>query len=181
MKGQYNEMGKKGKEIVGSKIDEIVEGLKVSYCNELIAFHYYWYTSLYMQGIGSLTIVDRLKNSAMEELKHASMIAERLNQLGSMAPSSPEDWGRICIFDDVDPAKHTTLISAIKKALEMEGIVIEYYNELIKKIKDVDYATYDILQDILVEEVKEEQDLEDILTRLELEEKGEYAREVMGE
>ncbi|GBC72942.1 hypothetical protein HRbin04_00337 [archaeon HR04] len=59
---------------------------------------------------------------------------------------------------------------AIEKALEIEGLAIEHYNELIKRVKDVDYTTYDILQDILVEEVKEEQDLEDILARLELRE-----------
>ncbi|GBC72941.1 hypothetical protein HRbin04_00336 [archaeon HR04] len=78
-------MGKKGREIVGSSIDEIVGGLKVAYCNELTAFHCYWYTSLYMQGIGSLTIAGKFKDSAMEELEHAGMIAERLNQLAAIA------------------------------------------------------------------------------------------------
>ncbi|MEM2923152.1 MAG: ferritin-like domain-containing protein [Candidatus Nitrosocaldus sp.] len=166
-------MGRKGREIVGSKVDEVVDSLNVAYCNELIAFHYYWYTSLYMQGIGSLTIAGKFKDSAMEELKHAGIIAERLNQLAAMAPSSPGDWANISIFGNVDPSKYTTLRDSIKKALEMEGHVIEHYNELIKKVKDVDYATYDILQDILVEEVKEEQDLEDILARLELREEEE--------
>jgi bacterioferritin len=72
-------MGKKGKEIVGSALNDVVNILKVAYCNEMIAFHYYWYTSLYMQGIGTLTIAGKFKESAMEELKHASIIADRLN------------------------------------------------------------------------------------------------------
>ncbi|MEM0030632.1 MAG: ferritin-like domain-containing protein [Candidatus Nitrosocaldus sp.] len=170
-------MGRKGREIVGSSIDEIVDDLKVAYCNELTAFHYYWYTSLYMQGIGSLTIASKFKDSAMEELKHAGMIGERLNQLAAMAPSSPVDWTNTSIFGNVDPSKYTTLRDAIEKALEIEGLAIEHYNELIKRVKDVDYATYDILQDILVEEVKEEQDLEDILARLELREVEEKIEE----
>ncbi|MCS7140948.1 MAG: ferritin-like domain-containing protein [Candidatus Nitrosocaldus sp.] len=166
-------MGRKGREIVGPIVDDVIDGLKVSYCNELMAFHYYWYTSLYMQGMGSLTIAGKFKESAMEELKHAGIIAERLNQLDAMAPSSPSEWANMSILGDADPSKYTTLRSAVEKALEIEGKAIEHYNELIKKVKDADYATYDILQDILVEEVKEEQDLEDILAKLELvEEEG---------
>jgi hypothetical protein len=34
-------MGKKGKEIVGSALNDVVNILKVAYCNEMIAFHYY--------------------------------------------------------------------------------------------------------------------------------------------
>lgn len=167
-------MGKKGKEIVGSKLNEVVNMLRIAYCNEMIAFHYYWYTALYMQGIGTLTIANRFKESAMEELKHAGIIADRLNQLGANAPSKPEEWSKVGTID-VDPSGYLTLESSIKKALEIEGKAIGHYNESIKKIKDIDYATYDILQDILVEEVKEEQELEDILTRLEF---GDYGREV---
>jgi Protein distantly related to bacterial ferritins len=161
-------MGKKGKEIVGSALNDVVNILKVAYCNEMIAFHYYWYTSLYMQGIGTLTIANKFKESAMEELKHAGIIADRLNQLGSNAPSKPEEWSKVSIMDEIDPSTYTTLESSVRKALEIEGKAIEHYNESIKKVKDIDYATYDILQDILVEEVKEEQELEDILARLEI-------------
>jgi bacterioferritin len=164
-------MGKKGKEIVGSALNDVVNILKVAYCNEMIAFHYYWYTSLYMQGIG--TIASKFKESAMEELKHASIIADRLNQLGSNAPSKPEEWSRVSIMDEIDPSMYTTLESSVRKALEIEGKAIEHYNESIKKVKDIDYTTYDILQDILVEEVKEEQELEDILAKLEIEDYGE--------
>ncbi len=167
-------MGKKGKEILGSVLNDVVNILKIAYCNEMVAFHYYWYTALYMQGIGTLTIASKFKESAMEELKHAGILADRLNQLGANAPSKPQEWSKVGMID-VDPSGYLTLESSLKKALEIEGKAIEHYNESIKKVKDIDYATYDILQDILVEEVKEEQELEDILARLEF---GDYSREV---
>ncbi len=48
----------------------------------MVAFHYYGYTSLYIQGIG--TLASKSRNSTIEELEHASIIADRL---GFNAPS----------------------------------------------------------------------------------------------
>ncbi|MFQ5969900.1 MAG: hypothetical protein ACE5J2_05355 [Nitrososphaerales archaeon] len=45
--------------------------------------------------------------------------------------------------------------------------MIEHYNNIINKAKDADYV-FEIVGDILSEDVKEEQDVEDILTKREI-------------
>ncbi|RMF30512.1 MAG: hypothetical protein D6752_03925 [Candidatus Nitrosothermus koennekii] len=161
-------MGRSGIEIVGSAKDEIVNMLKQAYADEMLAFHYYWYTSIFMQGLGFVTITNKFKEGAMEELKHAELLADRLNQLGEMTFSNPAEWVKNSHFADVDPSEHLTLKSAVEKAIEIEGKAIKHYNELVKKSKDVDFVTFELATDILADEVKEEQDFEDILTKLEI-------------
>ena len=161
-------MGRSGIEIVGDAKEEIVNMLKSAYADEMLAFHYYWYTSIFMQGLGFVTITNKFKEGAMEELKHAELLADRLNQLGEMAFSSPSEWTKNSHFASIDPSEHLTLKSAVEKAMEIEGEAIKHYNALVKKSKDVDFVTFELANEILADEVKEEQDLEDILTKLEI-------------
>ncbi len=161
-------MGKKGKEIVGSARDEIVNMLQAAYANEMVAFHFYWYTSIYMEGLGFATLTTLFKNSAMGELKHAELLADRLNQLGAFATSNPAEWLKNCTVGNVEPKDYLTFKKSVQKAMEIAGNVTEHYNEIMKKVDGVDYVTYELVSDILTEEVKEEQDLEDILSQLEI-------------
>ncbi|MGH9909334.1 MAG: ferritin-like domain-containing protein [Nitrososphaerales archaeon] len=160
-------MGKKGKEIVGSAREEIVNMLKKAYADEMVAFHFYWYTSIYMEGLGFATLTTLFKNNAMGELKHAEMLADRLNQLGAFAFSNPGEWLKNSNVGTVEPEQYLTFKKSVQKAMEIAGIVAEHYNKIMHKVKDVDFVTYEIVSDILAEEVKEEQDLEDILSQLE--------------
>jgi len=161
-------MGKKGKEIVGSAVNEIIAMLKRAYADEMLAFHFYWYTSIYMQGLGFATLATTFRNNGMGELKHAELLADRLNQLGAAAYSNPAEWIKNSNIGDVNPEEYLTMKSAVQKAMEIAGKVIEHYNVITKKTQHDDYVTYEIVSEILTEEVKEEQDLEDILTNLEV-------------
>ncbi|MEE8132494.1 MAG: ferritin-like domain-containing protein [Nitrososphaerales archaeon] len=161
-------MGKKGKEIVGPKREEIVNMLKSVYADEMLAFHFYWYTSIYMEGLGFTTLTTLFKNNAMGELKHAEMLADRLNQLGTFAFANPAEWLKNSNVGDVQPEQFLTFKKSVQKAMEIAGIVTENYNKILMKVNGVDFVTYELVSDILAEEVKEEQDLEDILSHLEI-------------
>lgn len=161
-------MGKKGREIVGPAKDEIVAMLKRAYADEMIAFHYYWYTSIYMEGLGFATLTTLFKNNAMGELKHAEMLANRLNELGEYAFSNPAEWMKNTNVGDVQPEQYLTFKKSVQKAMEIAGIVTEHYNKIMQKAHGVDFVTYELVGEILAEEVKEEQDLEDILSQLEI-------------
>ncbi|MFQ5941541.1 MAG: ferritin-like domain-containing protein [Nitrososphaerales archaeon] len=161
-------MGKKGKEIVGSVREEIVGMLKQAYADEMVAFHFYWYTSIYMEGLGFATLTQLFKKNAMCELKHAEMLADRLNQLGAFAFTNPAEWLKNSNVGDVQPEQYLTFKKSVEKAMEIAGIVTEHYNKIMKKVNGVDFVTYELVGEILSEEVKEEQDLEDILSQLEI-------------
>jgi bacterioferritin len=161
-------MGKKGQEIVGAARDEIVNMLKRAYADEMVAFHFYWYTSIYMEGLGFATLTTLFKNNAMGELKHAEMLADRLNQLGAAAFSNPAEWLKNTNVGDVNPEQYLTFKKSVQKAMEIAGVVTEHYNKIMKKVNGIDFVTYELVAEILVEEVKEEQDLQDILSQLEI-------------
>ncbi|MGI0009876.1 MAG: ferritin-like domain-containing protein, partial [Nitrosopumilaceae archaeon] len=60
-----------------------------------------------------------------------------------------------------------TLKSALQKALEFERIAIGLYNDLVNNTQGKDNVTYHLALDILEDEAKDEQELEDILNKLE--------------
>lgn len=161
-------MGRKGKEIVAEVRDEVVQMLKRAYADEMLAFHFYWYISIYMRGLAPVTVADTFKGFATDELKRAELIADRLNQLGEYAFSDPAEWLKNTNIGTIEPTEYLTYKKAVEKAMEIEGIVIEHYNKIMQKVHGKDFVTYELINDLLAEEVKEEQELEDMLTQLEI-------------
>jgi bacterioferritin len=67
-------------------IDKMNEGLS----DELqVSIQYMWQHVLW-QGVKGFTIKDEFKKIAIEEMKHAEAIAERLNYLGGLPTTKPE-------------------------------------------------------------------------------------------
>lgn len=73
-------MGKIAKEIAGPGTEGTIEMLKTAYSAELSAFHYFWYISQNIEGLGVLE-QDFFEERAKEELGHAKKVAFRLMQL----------------------------------------------------------------------------------------------------
>jgi bacterioferritin len=162
-------MGRTEKKLLGKNATAIIEILKKAYCDEMRIFHYFWYVGINMEGIGLVTYAAALKTQATGELAHAELLADRLSELGDIAPSDPAEWARYSTIGPLDPAKHLTLRAALERALEFEGKAVENYNGLAKKALDLgDFVTYNMATTILADEVKDEQHTEDILKSLEV-------------
>jgi len=162
-------MGRTEKKILGKKAVEITRFLKSAYCDELRVFHYFWYVSINMEGIGLVTYAAALKTQATGELTHAELLADRISELGDRAPSNPAEWAKYSTIGPLDPAKHLTLRAALERAMQFEGKAVENYNSLAKKALALgDYVTYNLATIILADEVKDEQHTEDILKSLEV-------------
>src|SRR5581483_9005792 len=148
-------MGRTEKKLLGKNADVIIEILKKAYCDEMHIFHYFWYVSINMEGIGLVTYATALKTQATGELMHAELLSNRISELGGRAP--------------IDPAKHLTLRAALERATQFEGKAVENYNSLAKKALELgDFVTYNLATTILADEVKDEQHTEDILKSLEV-------------
>jgi bacterioferritin len=52
--------------------------------------------------------------------------------------------------------------------LEFERVVIKHYNDLANNVKDKDHGTYRLALELLDAELEDEQNIEDILARLEI-------------
>jgi bacterioferritin len=162
-------MGRMEKKILGENIPMIVKLLKKAYCDEMQIFHFLWYVSLNMEGIGLVTYATSLKTQATEELKHAELLSNRISELGEKAPSNPSEWTALSNIGPLDPIQHLTLRSALEKTLEFEGRAVENYNNIVKKASEIDdFVTRNLATTILADEVKDEQHIEDVLNVLEI-------------
>jgi bacterioferritin len=69
---------------------ELLEMLNKGIASEMqVAIQYMWQHVLW-SGVKGLAVKDELKKIAIEEMKHAEMIAERLNYLGGIPTTKPE-------------------------------------------------------------------------------------------
>lgn len=160
-------MGKMGKEIAGSSVEGTIQMLKTAYAGELSAFHYFWYVSQNIEGLGVLE-QKFFEERADEELGHAKKVSVRLMQLGTNAKDDPALWEQESGLGKLQPSRYLTLRSALEKALEFERSVIKLYNDLANNVKDKDHGTYHLVLDLLDAELEDEQTIEDILAKLEI-------------
>ncbi|MGH9952174.1 MAG: ferritin-like domain-containing protein [Nitrososphaeraceae archaeon] len=156
-----------GKEIAGSGVEGTIEMLKTAYAGELSAFHYFWYISQNIEGLGVLE-QKFFEERADEELGHAKKVSVRLMQLGTNAKDDPALWEQESGLGKLQPSRYLTLRSALEKALEFERSVIKLYNDLSNNVKDKDHGTYHLSLDLLDAELEDEQTIEDILAKLEI-------------
>lgn len=160
-------MGKMSKEIAGPGIEGTVEMLKTAYSAELSAFHYFWYVSQNIEGLGVLE-QNFFEERAKEELGHSKKVAFRLNQLEVKPSDDPAQWEQASGLGKLQPSRYLSLRTALEKALEFERVVIRHYNDLANNVKDKDHGTYSLALELLDAELEDEQTIEDILARIEI-------------
>ncbi len=89
-------------------------------------------------------------------------------QLKVTPNDDPGEWEQDSGLGESHPSKYLTLKSALERALEFERIAVKSYNDLANTGKDKDHATYNLALGLLNAELKDEQDFEDILAKLEI-------------
>lgn len=160
-------MGTKGKEIVGVKVNELLKLLNKAYADEWLAYYQYWIGAKVAKGPMRGLVAAELEEHASDELKHAGMLTERIIQLGGTPLLKPEEWYKMsnCGYDaPTDPNVKTLL----KQNIKGEQCAIEVYNNLLNFTRDKDPITYNMVLDILKDEVEHEEDLQAILEDMEM-------------
>lgn len=155
------------KELAGPGVEGTVQMLKKAYGAELSAFHYFWYVSQNIEGLGVLE-AEFFEERAKEELGHAKKVAFRLMQLEAQPTDEPSQWEQDSGLGKLQPSRYLTLRSALEKALEFEREVIKHYNDLANSANGKDHGTYNLALELLDAELEDEQNIEDILKKLEI-------------
>jgi len=160
-------MGTKGREIVGMDVKQIVEELNKALADEWLAYYQYWIGAKVAKGPMRGAVVAELEEHANEELEHAGQLVERILQLGGTPVLSPEDWYKVtnCGYNAPSDPKVQKLL---EQNIQGEQCAIEVYQKLSKMLKDKDSITYQLVLEILEDEVEHEEDLEALLEDLEL-------------
>ncbi|MBN1897613.1 MAG: ferritin [Spirochaetes bacterium] len=155
-------MGTKGKEIVGVDVKKLLEMLNKALADEWLAYYQYWIGAKVATGPTRGFVTAELEEHAGDELRHAGMLVERIMVLGGTPILTPDDWNKLtnCGYDTPsDP--HVKKI--LQQNVKGEQCAISVYSKLLDFVKDKDFITEKMVQEILADEVEHEDDLQTIL------------------
>jgi len=159
-------MGTKGRALVGEHAERIIELLNRALADEWLAYYQYWIGSKVVKGPMKDAVIAELVQHAADELRHADMLVTRILELGGTPVLSPESWLKLtnCGYE---PPAEPFVKNVLSQNISGEQCAIDTYNKLLKYTKDIDPITYNLVLQILTDEVEHEEDLQSLLEDLE--------------
>ena len=160
-------MGTEGRKLVGMDVDQLIKELNKAMADEWLAYYQYWLGAKIAKGPMRGTVIAELSEHAADEPRHAEMLAERIIQLGGTPVLSPKDWYKVtnCGYETPSDPKVRTLLN---QNIKGEQCAIDAYQKLSTMLKDKDPITYQMVVEILADEVEHEEDLEALVEDMEL-------------
>ena len=140
--------------------EEVEKALNDQLNFELYSAYLYFSMASYFQHIGLTGFSQWMKVQAQEEVTHAMKIYDFINDRG----------GRVVLKQiDAPPVEWSSPLEAFEKALEHEQIVTERINKLMDlAVEKKDYATQNLLQWFINEQVEEEASVGEVVNKLRL-------------
>ena len=160
-------MGQMGRKVVEVGIDELLAALNKAYADEWCALYQYWYDALIAEGLNATIVAEHLKKQALDEMKHAERIGNRILELGGTPVTRPDELVKASGCGYIEPPKDRTDIKRIiEDTLKAERCAIQAYNNLAKMTFGKDYVTHELAEDLLTDEVSDEEEFENLLAKL---------------
>jgi len=152
-------MARVGKSIIKDiEVDEVVKLLNKAYADEWLAYYQYYIEEKAVKGIMKDAAIAELNQHAADELRHADMVAQRILQLGGTPLLNPKEWFVYTNCGYEEP-KSFDVTAILEDAIKGEQCAIKTYSELVDITRGKDIVTYDIISQILADEVEHEEDL----------------------
>ena len=154
-------MGTRAREIIGMDVDTLLNLLRKAFSDEWLAYYQYWIGAKVVKGPMKDAVIAELVQHSADELRHADMLSLRIIELGGVPVTKPEDWYKLtnCGYDaPEDPY----VVKIIEQNIKGERCAISTYSSLLKVTKDADPVTYNIVVQILQDEVSHEEDLQNL-------------------
>jgi bacterioferritin len=139
-------------------VDELINILNKALADEWLAYYQYWIGAKVVKGPMKDAVIAELELHATEELAHANLLVTRIVQLGGTPVLSPAEWLQLtnCGYD----APENPFVSVIlDQNIKGEQCAIRIYNRLLNLTREADPITYNIVLQILTDEVEHEEDL----------------------
>lgn len=155
-------MAVRGNSIIkGIEIGEVINLLNKAYADEWLAYYQYFIESKVTKGIMKDAVVAELTLHAADELRHATMLADRIIQLGGTPLLNPQDWFKQtnCGYD---APTNFDVVGILTDAIKGEQCAISTYSSIADIVKDKDIITYNMVSQILADEVEHEEDLQSL-------------------
>lgn len=153
-------MARVGNSIIkGIEVSEIITLLNRAYADEWLAYYQYFIESKVVKGLMKDAAIVELNQHAADELRHATMIADRILQLGGTPILHPQEWftQTNCGYD---APNNFDVVKILEDAIKGEQCAIQTYSSLVETTRNKDVVTYDLISSILGDEVEHEEDLQ---------------------
>lgn len=160
-------MGTKGREIVGMNVNKLLDLLNKAFADEWLAYYQYWLGAKVSKGPMKDAVNAELVQHAADELRHADMLSLRIVQLGGAPLESPQEWMKKsnCGYD----APSNPFVGKIlDQNIKGEQCAISTYKKLLDITRTADPVTYNMVLQILQDEVTHEEDLQALKEDLDL-------------
>ena len=161
-------MGTIGRKIIKDlDVEEIIKLLNRALADEWLAYYQYWIGAQVIEGPMSEAVIAELMQHAADELRHAGMLVPRIIQLGGTPLLTPEDWYKEtnCGYEAPDDF---FVAKILEQNIKGEQCAIEVYNKLVNLTFGKDIVTYNLVVQIMSDEVEHEEDLEILLENLKM-------------
>jgi bacterioferritin len=148
--------------MVDMDVDKLVEMLNRALADEWLAYYQYWIGAQVLEGPMRGQAEAELLEHAADELRHAQMLVDRIIQLGGTPLLTPEDWYRWtnCGYEaPEDPSVRRI----VQQNIAGEQCAIKTYRKLADLTRETDPVTYEMVLEIMRDEIEHEDDLEAIL------------------
>ncbi|UFS62836.1 ferritin [Sulfurimonas sp. HSL-3221] len=143
----------------GIEAETVATLLNKAYCDEWLAYYQYFIESKVVKGIMKDAAIAELNQHAADELRHATMVADRIIQLGGTPALSPSDW-MVHGNCGYEAPENPDVMAVLEQAIKGEQCAISVYSDLVDLTREKDIVTYDIVSQILADEVEHEEDLQ---------------------
>lgn len=160
-------MAKRGISILkGIEAQTVINLLNKAYCDEWLAYYQYFIESKVVKGLMKDAVVAELTLHAADELRHATMITGRIIQLGGTPILHPGEWlkNSNCGYD---APSNPDVRAILEQAIAGEQCAISTYSNLLDIVREKDIVTYDLVSQILADEVEHEEDLQSLFDDIE--------------
>ncbi|MDD2830055.1 MAG: ferritin-like domain-containing protein [Sulfuricurvum sp.] len=160
-------MAKRGISILkGIEAQTVIDVLNKAYCDEWLAYYQYFIESKVVKGIMKDAVMAELNLHAADELRHATMVCGRIIQLGGTPILHPSEWltHSNCKYD---APTNPDVRAILDQAISGEQCAITTYSNLLELTREKDIVTYDLISQILADEVEHEEDLQSLFDDIE--------------
>ncbi|HUX94825.1 MAG TPA: ferritin-like domain-containing protein [Bacteroidales bacterium] len=160
-------MGQKGRSIVKMDVEKLINLLNKALSDEWLAYYQYWIGAKVVKGPMKDAVIAELTLHATEELGHAELLTTRIIQLGGTPVLSPEEWSKLtnCGYEIPSDAYVEEILN---QNIKGEQCAIKVYSGLLDITREGDPVTYNIILQILSDEVEHEEDLSSLKEDIEL-------------
>ena len=159
-------MGTKGLSLVKLDVDKLIGMLNEALADEWLAYYQYWVGAKVVRGAMKDSAVAELTEHADDELRHAGMLADRIAQLGGTPLLDPKEWFEKTGCGYAAPT-NPAVLKILAQNVKGEQCAIDSYSKLAEFTKDGDMVTYQMILEILKDEIEHEDDLQTLVEDIE--------------